>query len=99
TETAAQLMGLAVYFLGTDSASRVDGALAEMARDRPDGMLVLQDAVTAAHRREIAAATLRMRLPAVFAAPSYVGSGGLLSYRHVPSAPARPAARPAGESF
>ena len=86
TETAAQSMGLAVYVLGADSASRVDGALAEMARARPDGMLVLQDAVTSAHRREIAAATLRMRLPTVFAAPSYVGSGGLISYGYVPSA-------------
>jgi len=85
-QSAAQSIGLAVYFLGVDSASRVDVALADVARDRPDGMLVLQDALTFAHRREIAAAALRIRLPTVVPTGLYVSSGGLISYGYEPRA-------------
>src|SRR5262245_29456269 len=92
TETAAQSLRLAVYFVGVDSASRVDVALADMARDRPDGMLVLQDAVTFAHRREIAAAALRIGLPTVLPTALYVSSGGLISYGFEPRAHAGRAA-------
>jgi ABC-type uncharacterized transport system substrate-binding protein len=88
-ETAAQSLGLAVYLLEVDSASRVDVALADMARDRPDGMLVLQDALTFAHRREITAAALRLRLPAVLPTALYVSGGGLVSYGYEPRAVAR----------
>jgi ABC-type uncharacterized transport system substrate-binding protein len=86
TETAAQSLRVAVDFLGVDSASRIDVALAEMARDQPDGMLVLQDALTFAHRREIAAAALRLRLPTVLPTALYVSSGGLISYGYEPRA-------------
>jgi putative tryptophan/tyrosine transport system substrate-binding protein len=86
TETAAQSLRLAVYFLGVDSVSRLDVALADMARDRPDGMLVLLDALTFGHRREIAAAALRARVATVLPSSSYVSSGGLVSYGYEPRA-------------
>jgi putative ABC transport system substrate-binding protein len=85
-ERAARSLGLAVYFLGIDSVSRLDVALADVGRDRPDGLLVLQDALTFAHRREIAAAALRIRLPSVLPTALYVGSGGLISYGYEPRA-------------
>ena len=86
TETAAQSLRLAVHFLEVDSASGVDVALADVARDRPDGLLVLQDALTFAHRREIAAAALRIGLPTVLPTALYVSSGGLISYGYEPRA-------------
>jgi putative ABC transport system substrate-binding protein len=80
TETAARSLGLTVYSAAVDSASRLDAAFAGMARARPDGVLVMLDALTRWHRREIAAAALSARLPSVVPSWTYVESGGLVGY-------------------
>jgi putative ABC transport system substrate-binding protein len=80
TETAARSLGLTVYSVDVDSAPRLDAALADMTRGRPDGVLVIQDALTFSHRREIAAAALRTRLATVFPGSAYAESGGLVGY-------------------
>jgi putative ABC transport system substrate-binding protein len=51
-----------------------------MTRGQPDGVLVIQDALTFSHRREIAAAALRTRLATVFPGSAYAKSGGLVGY-------------------
>jgi putative ABC transport system substrate-binding protein len=79
-ETAARSLGLTVYFVEVDSASRLGAALADMAQGGSDGVLVLQDALIFSHRHEIAGAFLRTRLPSVFMGSAYVASGGLLGY-------------------
>jgi putative ABC transport system substrate-binding protein len=80
TETAARSLGLTVYSAAVDSASRLDAAFAGMARARPDGVLVMLDALTSWHRREIAAAALTARLASIFPSWTYVESGGLVGY-------------------
>jgi putative ABC transport system substrate-binding protein len=80
TETAARSLGLTVYSAAFDSASRLDAAFADMARARPDGVLVMLDALTRWHRREIAAAALSARLPSVCPSWTFVQSGALVGY-------------------
>jgi putative ABC transport system substrate-binding protein len=80
TETAARSLGLTVYSAAVDSASRLDAAFADMVRARPDGVLVMQDALMRWHRREIAAAALSARLASIFPSWTYVQSGGLVGY-------------------
>ncbi|SRR5712691_10210986 len=80
TATAARSLGLTVYPIGVDSVSRLDAALADMARGRPDGVFVMEDALMISHRREIAAAALRAHLASVFPRSAYVEDGGLVGY-------------------
>jgi putative ABC transport system substrate-binding protein len=51
-----------------------------MAQKRPDVLLVLQDALTLQHRKEIIAFAIEKRLPGVFVAREWVEAGGLMSY-------------------
>jgi putative ABC transport system substrate-binding protein len=58
----------------------LDAAFAIMAQQRPDALLVLQDALTLQHRKEIIDFTIAQRLPSVFVAKEWVEAGGLMSY-------------------
>jgi putative ABC transport system substrate-binding protein len=80
TETAARSLGLTVYPVRVDSVSRLDAALADMAKGRPDGVFVMEDALMISHRREIAAAALSTRLASVFPRSAYIEDGGLVGY-------------------
>ncbi len=80
TETAARVLGVTVHSVEVDSVSRLDAAFADIARSRPDGIVVIQDSITLWHRREIAAAALRTRLATVFPSAAYVKDGGLVGY-------------------
>jgi putative ABC transport system substrate-binding protein len=57
-----------------------EGAFAMMAQQRPDVLLVLQDALTLEYRKEIIAFALKMRLPSMFVGKEWVVEGGLMSY-------------------
>jgi putative ABC transport system substrate-binding protein len=80
TEVAAKSLGLTIRPLSVDSVSGLDGALAELTRERTDGVVVLQDTVMFTRRRAIAEAALRNSLPTAFPGRAYVESGGLLGY-------------------
>jgi putative ABC transport system substrate-binding protein len=51
-----------------------------MVADRPDALIVLQDALTLQHRKEIIDFTIQKRLPGMFVAKEWVVVGGLMSY-------------------
>ena len=51
-----------------------------MAEERPDTLLVLQDALTLQHRKEIIDFAIQKRLPGMFVAKEWVEAGGLMSY-------------------
>jgi putative ABC transport system substrate-binding protein len=51
-----------------------------MAQDHPDVLLVVQDALTLEHRREIIDFTLQNKLPSMFVGKEWVEEGGLMSY-------------------
>jgi putative ABC transport system substrate-binding protein len=55
-------------------------AFAAMAQNRPDGLLVLADALMVQYQNQIAEFTLHERLPAVSTFRSFAELGGLMSY-------------------
>jgi putative ABC transport system substrate-binding protein len=62
------------------SPQDIDTAFAKMTDARPDALIVLQDALTLQHRKEIIDFTIEKRLPSMFVAREWVASGGLMSY-------------------
>src|SRR5262249_13095165 len=65
---------------------------AAMAQRHPDVFLVLQDALTLQHRKELIDFALRERLPSMFVAKEWVEVGGLMSYgENLPEMYRRPA--------
>jgi putative ABC transport system substrate-binding protein len=61
--------------------------MGEFLKEKPDGLLVIQDSLIATHPERIAEFALQNRLPAVFPSRFYVARGGLIGYgpdlRHV----------------
>jgi putative tryptophan/tyrosine transport system substrate-binding protein len=80
TEGIAKFMGLQVQPVPVDGTGRMNDALSDVARLRPEGILAIQDAVIFLGRKDIADFALRNRLATVFPGRVYVDSGGLLAY-------------------
>ena len=92
SETAARQLGSQIKPVAIESRDRLDEALDEIVKYRPDGLLLLQDALIVAVRRRIADFALRPRLPSVAPARMYAESGTLLTYGPDMRATARRAA-------
>jgi putative tryptophan/tyrosine transport system substrate-binding protein len=80
TEAAARLMGLQVRMVSVDSSDRLENGLDEMVNAKPDGVIVVQDALIAVHRERIAKVALQNRLASIFPGRDYVESGGLAGF-------------------
>jgi putative tryptophan/tyrosine transport system substrate-binding protein len=80
TESAARVLGVTVQSYELRDPKDFEGAFAMMDQQRPDALLVLQDALTLAHRKEIIDFGLRKRLPSMFVGKEWVQEGGLMSY-------------------
>jgi putative ABC transport system substrate-binding protein len=87
TEAAARSQGLQVQTVGADTLERLVDGMGEFLKEKPDGLLVIQDSLIATHPERIAEFALQNRLPAVFPSRFYVARGGLIGYgpdlRHV----------------
>ncbi len=51
-----------------------------MTRDKPDGILMVTDALTILNRKRVFEFAAAQRLPAIFEADNFVHDGGLMSY-------------------
>jgi putative tryptophan/tyrosine transport system substrate-binding protein len=80
SESATKALDVKITPLSLESRDRLDEAFNELAKHRPDGLLVLQDALIVAVRRQIADFAIRNRFPTATPARMYVDSGSLLSY-------------------
>ncbi len=80
TQGAAGELGLTLRSLEVREPKDIEAAFAAMAEDRPDALIVLQDALTLQHRKEIIDFTIQKRLPGMFVAKEWVAVGGLMSY-------------------
>ena len=80
TEGAAHALGVALASREVREPKDFAGAFAALARERPDALLVLQDALTLQTRKEIIEFTLRERLPGMFVGKEWAQEGGLMSY-------------------
>jgi putative ABC transport system substrate-binding protein len=63
---AAEQLGVAVDVVDIQSGAGIEGALLQLERTHPDGVLVAPDLLLLARRGEIAAALGKSKLPAVY---------------------------------
>ena len=80
TQKAAAQLGVAVRAVEMRTPKDLEKALAAIAADRPDVLLVYPDAVTANGRKEIADFALAEKLPSITAYKAFAEAGSLLSY-------------------
>jgi putative ABC transport system substrate-binding protein len=80
TQNAASALGVELEPFEVRSPQDIDAAFARMTEARPDALIVLQDALTLQHRKEIIDFTAERRLPGMFVAREWVQAGGLMSY-------------------
>lgn len=80
TQAAASARAVALTPVETTSDADIRSALAEIGKLRPEGLIVLADAVALAQRQRLATFASRSKLPAVFPSRDYVDAGGLLAY-------------------
>ena len=78
-QAAAQVLRMRVLSLGVKTEEEIKSALAVMARERPDALLVLADRLLLHHRALIMDFATRHRLPGVHAYRELVEAGGLMS--------------------
>jgi putative ABC transport system substrate-binding protein len=80
TQAAARALGVSLQPHELRDVKDLEMAFAVMAQQRPDVFIVLQDALTLQHRKEIIDFAIRERLPGMFVAKEWVEVGGLMSY-------------------
>ena len=80
TQDAARTLGVVLQSHEVKALKDFDGAFAIMAQERPDALLVLEDALTFHYRKEIADFAAQQRLPSMFGEREGVDAGGLMSY-------------------
>jgi putative ABC transport system substrate-binding protein len=79
-EAAARTMGLQIRNYDVSSIGEIDAVFPTLARERPDALYVGADVLFFTHRKELAAHTTRLGLPAIFGDRDVVEAGGLMSY-------------------
>jgi putative tryptophan/tyrosine transport system substrate-binding protein len=79
-EGAARVLGIKVQTLGVREPDDFDHAFAEMARERPDAILMVSDVLTILHRKRVVEFASSNRLPTIFETGAFVRDGGLMSY-------------------
>jgi putative ABC transport system substrate-binding protein len=77
---AAPGLGLTFTAVEARTANDLDGAFAILARERPDVVLVTNDAVHQSHIQKIIAFLFQQRFPAMFQNRDSVVAGGLMAY-------------------
>src|SRR5262249_27966144 len=78
-QAVARSLGLELDYIGFD-AERVDAALSAAAARGTQALVGIADGVVIARREDIAATTLRLKLPMIAAQRQNVEAGGLMSY-------------------
>ncbi len=79
-EAAAATLGIKVHSLDILGPKDVQIVFRTASQASADAVLVLQNGVAAAHRKELAELAVKSRLPAVYPRLEFVADGGLMSY-------------------
>jgi len=80
TQAAARARGVELVPMEVRAEGDFREAFAKAQAQRPQGLIVLSDALVLAHRQRIATLASRHRLPTVFPLRDFVDAGGLLSH-------------------
>jgi putative tryptophan/tyrosine transport system substrate-binding protein len=83
-EAAAVRLNVGLIATAVRNDSDVEDALAALARVPNSGLVVNNDAFSAAHRARIIALAMLHRLPAIYPSRFYATDGGLMSYGYDP---------------
>ena len=79
-QTVAPSFGVELHPVDVRDADEMDRAITAFASESNGGLIVTQNATAILHRKLIIALAARHRLPAIYAYPSFVTDGGLISY-------------------
>ena len=80
SDAAAQALGVEVQPLGVREPDDFDEAFTAMERERPDGILMVSDALTTLNRRRVYDFAAAHHLPAIYEFDFLVRDGGLMAY-------------------
>src|SRR6266566_1649108 len=80
TQGVARVLGVTLQSREVTGPKDFAAAFAMIAEERPDALLVLQDAVTMQQRNEIIDFAIQKRLPSMFQEKGWAVAGGLMSY-------------------
>jgi ABC-type uncharacterized transport system substrate-binding protein len=80
TQGAARVLGITLRSHEVQGPKDFAAAFAAITEERPNALLVLQDAVTMQQRREIIDFAIKERLPSMFQEKGWAEAGGLMSY-------------------
>jgi putative ABC transport system substrate-binding protein len=80
TEVAAASLGVTLQSREVQESKDFAAAFGIMAQERPDALMVLDDALTTQYLKDIVDFATQHRLPTVFSEKSRVEAGGLMSY-------------------
>jgi putative tryptophan/tyrosine transport system substrate-binding protein len=84
-EAAAALFSVEANGTPVHRAADIELAMSSLAREPGGGLVVLPDAFTASHLRQIIELAARYKLPAIYAVRDYANEGGLMAYGGDPS--------------
>jgi putative ABC transport system substrate-binding protein len=79
-ETAARTLGLEFYVLHASSEREIDAAFATLIQLRAGALVIGADALFNSRSEQLAALTIRHRVPAIYQYREFVSAGGLMSY-------------------
>lgn len=79
-QDAARTLGILLQSFEVRGPADFEATFAGISEEHPDALLVLEDALTIQHRRDIVEFALQKRLPTSFIAKEAVVAGGLMSY-------------------
>jgi len=80
TRAAAGALGLKVQEFAVRDAKEIDGAFAEIARERVGALIVITDPLTLRHRSQVVQLAAKGRLATVYGFGEFARAGGLLAY-------------------
>jgi putative tryptophan/tyrosine transport system substrate-binding protein len=80
TQKAAAALGLTLALIEVTRAEGLDTALGEVARARPQALLVLNSSLTVTHRSRIIDFALKHRVPLVSSTSDWAAAGALIAY-------------------
>jgi putative ABC transport system substrate-binding protein len=88
-KAATATLGLTLHVLHASSARDFDTAFATLLQLRAGALVIVTDALFISRSEQLAALTVRHRVPAIFQYLEFVSAGGLMSYAGSGTEPSR----------
>jgi putative tryptophan/tyrosine transport system substrate-binding protein len=80
TQAAARAFGVALQYLTVRTPKDFNDAFDAITKERAEGLITFPDALTMAHRKEIAEFASKSRLPSISGWSQFAEAGGLMTY-------------------